>query len=54
MLDHYLIDFCAPTLASLKPGSLFSYAYESQAELAQQLKLWNRQLQSKGLYLSVL
>lgn len=53
-MEDYLIEFCAPTLASLKVGSLFNYAYDSLRELAEQVNRLNGQLKEKGLFLRVL
>ncbi len=54
MLEKYLIEHCAPTLASLKTASLFCIALKSEEELESQLKVWNGQLQEKGLFLLAL
>lgn len=54
MLEKYLIEHCAPTLASLKTASLFCIAVKTEEELESQLKAWNGQLQEKGLFLLVL
>ena len=32
-LERELVQFCAPTLAGLKTGSVFSVGYESEEEL---------------------
>ena len=29
MLEEYLIEYCSPTLASLKPANLFNYQFTS-------------------------
>ncbi len=54
MLDKYLINHCAPTLASLKTANLFSINYISDIELNNNLDLYNKQLNSKGIKLFVL
>ena len=53
-MEDYLIEFCSPTLASLKVGSLFNYAYASRQELTEQLERLNELLAEKGLFLRVL
>ncbi len=53
-MDQYLIEFCAPTLASIKPGSLFAYSYDSPEELSRQLDRQNCQLRVMGLYVTTL
>ena len=49
MLDRDIVLFCAPTLAGLKTGSVFSVGYESAEELRVQLRDVNRRLRPKGL-----
>ncbi len=51
MLDDYLVLHCAPTLAGLKTGCMFSYPYHSQQALTQELRSSNRRLRGKGLRL---
>ncbi|MCD8004124.1 MAG: DUF3793 family protein [Oscillospiraceae bacterium] len=51
MLEKTLVRQCAPTLAGLKTGSLFSVAAPSDRELYQWLKSLNRRLGPKGLRL---
>lgn len=49
MLDKELVRFCAPTLAGLKTGSVFSFGYDDEEELRSQLRDVNRRLRPKGL-----
>jgi hypothetical protein len=42
MLEDYLIEYCSPTLASLKPANLFNNQFTSHEELDGQLAEWNR------------
>lgn len=49
MSDDLVARFCAPTLAGLKTGSLFSCDYGSQAELFRDLREMNLWLREKGL-----
>ena len=51
MSDEYLIDFCSPTLASLKTGSLFNSPYESEEKLQQWLAAKNSELNLRGIHL---
>ncbi len=51
MLEKYLIEYCAPTLASLKTASLFCVKKISDTELQYYLRLWNTHLKEKGLRL---
>lgn len=53
-LERYLVEFSAPTLASLKAASLFSLPCESEEELSGQLAEWSRVLAPKGVSLTVL
>ena len=49
MPDELVIRHCAPTLASIKTGNLFSWAYESEKELCASLRGLNERLTGKGL-----
>ena len=49
MSDELLIRHCAPTLASIKTGNLFSCEYESIQALYASIRSLNRRLTSKGL-----
>lgn len=53
-MDEYLIEFCAPTLASIKVGSLFSYAYTSEEDLHRQIRELNQQFGEKGVAVCLL
>ena len=50
-LERELVRFCAPTLAGLKTGSVFSVGYESEEELRAAMRSLNRRLRGKGLRL---
>lgn len=54
VLERELVQFCAPTLAGLKTGSIFSAGYESEEELRCALRGLNRRLRDKGLRLLLL
>ena len=49
MSNEMLVRCCAPTLAGLKTGSLFSCPYESREELMRELRRVNRELSPCGL-----
>lgn len=49
MTDDYLVRNCAPALAGIKTGSLFTCPYESKEALLQSVRQLNRRLSSKGL-----
>ena len=49
MSDELLIRFCAPTLAGLKTGSMFSCAFPSREALYGSVRALNRRLVPKGL-----
>lgn len=53
-MERYLITYCAPTLAALKPASLFCYLITDPAELDRQLNRWVPWLDQRGLSLRVL
>lgn len=54
MSHEIIIKHCAPTLAGLKIGNLFSYTYQDEALLNRQLKEYNMLLNSKGIYFRIL
>ena len=54
MLDKSLVTHCAPTLASLKTGSLFTVLHLPEESLCRQIDHWNFRLKGKGVYLTVL
>lgn len=49
MSDDYLVRHCAPTLAGLKTGSLFTCPYQTRQRLCQNLQQVNQRLLPKGL-----
>ena len=49
MTDELLIRFCAPTLAGLKAGSMFSCAFSSREALCEGVRALNRRLGPGGL-----
>ncbi len=49
-----IVQYCSPTLAGLKVGSLFSYFYKDEKELAELVHLRNQALNQKGIYFTVL
>ena len=49
MSEEYLIRNCAPPLAGIKTGSLFTCPYSSKAEIVSALSGLNQKLLSKGL-----
>ncbi len=49
MSDEIIVHFCAPTLAGIKPGSLFTYIYEADEDIIDSLRRVNRRLAGKGL-----
>ena len=52
--EKYLVDYCSPTLASVKTANLFNWFYESHTELWEQLSYWNLLMNPKVVYLYVL
>lgn len=54
MFEKYLIKNCAPTLASLKTGSLFNCALCGKCELKENLSEWGVVLYSSGIRFFVL
>lgn len=51
MSEDYLIRNCAPTLAGIKTGSLFTCPFENKAALLEEIRRINRQFAGKGLRL---
>ena len=49
MSNEMLIRWCAPTMARLKTGSMFSCAYESREQINRELRRLNQRLRHKGL-----
>ena len=52
--ERTLISQCAPTLASLKTGNLFSMAHTSIVALKSEISLWNNALKNKGITLCIM
>lgn len=53
-MEKYLIEHCAPTLASLKTANLFSYVCPSPGELDEYITIWNQRMKEKGISMCVL
>ena len=49
MSEELLVHYCAPTLAGLKTGNLFTWPYDSKEQVANCIRAWNRILVPKGL-----
>ena len=49
MSEDLFVRCCAPTLAGIKAGSMFSYRYESKKEMLEDVRKLNRLLVSRGL-----
>lgn len=49
MSEESIIRHCSPTLAGLKTGNMFNFAYESREEMCEAICKWNRKLRSKGI-----
>lgn len=45
-----IVRHCAPTLAGLKVGNLFSYRYTDEADVLDTLEIRNRELNKKGVF----
>lgn len=48
MSDEVVIRHCAPTLASIKAGSLFTSRFESEEEMRRSLRGLNQRLRGRG------
>ncbi len=51
MSEEYLVNYCAPTMAGIKTGSLFSCFYSNEEELRSDLRRYNQIFMPKGLFL---
>ena len=49
MPEDLLVQCCAPTLAGIKTGSLFTCPFADKEELTRDLRLLNRSLAGRGL-----
>lgn len=49
MSDDIMVNNCAPTLAGIKTGSLFSCQVKTDQELWNTIRRWNGRLKEKGL-----
>lgn len=54
MMEKYLVENCAPTLASLKTANLFSYVCSSREVLDAYITGWNQRMEEKGVSMCVL
>lgn len=53
-MENGVVTNCAPTLAGMKSANLFSYRYESSAEVIRELKDINNKLNTRGVYVEAL
>ena len=53
-LERYIVEQCAPTLASLKTGTMFGVIEQDVHELTRQVGEWQAELAPKGLVLTIL
>ena len=51
MSEEKLVQYCSPTLAGIKTGSLFSCKYENGNIMREYFRSYNRRLRSKGIRL---
>lgn len=49
MSEETMVRNCAPTLAGIKTGNLFSCTYSSAEEMRSAVRKWNRRLNKKGV-----
>ena len=54
MLEQQIIEYCAPTLAALKTGNLFSCQCSIVEDLVFELQTLNESLNAKGVFLEML
>ncbi len=49
MSEDLIVRHCAPTLAGIKTGNLFSCEFGSKEEMIESVRCFNRRFRSKGL-----
>ena len=49
MSEEMIIQHCAPTLAGMKTGNLFTCPYQAKKELQKEIRHLNRLLASRGI-----
>ena len=49
MSEEQIIKYCAPTLAGMKTGNMFSCSYSNPDEMRDSIRYWNKRLVKKGL-----
>lgn len=54
MLEGRLIEHCAPTLAGIKVGGLFSYHLKNSSAVQEEIDNANKKLNEKGVYVEIL
>ena len=54
LIEQYIIEFCSPTLASLKTGSMFSIDVKDIHETILNIRSENIKLNPKGVYVELL
>lgn len=54
MSEKMLVKYCAPTLAGIKTGNLFSCSYSREEQLQNQINEFNQKLNSKGVFIALL
>lgn len=53
-LESLLVEYCSPTLASIKAANLFSASYSLQEEVESEIERVNAKMQKKGIRLTIL
>lgn len=54
LLENYLINYCAPTLAGCKIGNIFTYKKKENEDINFYLHDWNEKLNKLGIFITVL
>lgn len=52
--ERLMVEYCSPTLAGLKTGSLFNYISVHNDELETELEFWNKELSPLGVTIRVM
>lgn len=53
-MERYLVEYCAPTLASIKTANLFTYVCPSIIDLNTYIDFWNQRMRVKGISMCAL
>ena len=53
-LENSVVEHCAPTLAGIKCGGLFSFRFESKEHVREEILLLNSKLNERGVFIKLM